>query len=110
MLARSADILPADALGLDRPERRDSTIVCDPTPAQLEYVRSLGARADKIHRESVKADRGADNMLVVCGDGRRAALDPRLVGVREDSSKIAALADEVARIHRADARLAFPGS
>lgn len=110
LLARSADILPASALGLDRPERDEDTVVCEPGPRQLEYVRSLGARADKIRRESVKSEPGGDNMLALCGDGRRAALDPALVGVAETSTKVVALADHVARIHHENATLRLPGS
>jgi N12 class adenine-specific DNA methylase len=110
LLARSADVLPASSLGLDRPERDEDTVVCEPGPRQLEYVRSLGARADKIRGESVKSEPGGDNMLALCGDGRRAALDPALVGVAEASPKVAALADEVARIYHENATLRLPGS
>ena len=110
MLARCSDVLRPEELGLERPDRREHTVVCDPGTEQLRYVRSLGARVDKIRREQVRSEPGGDNMLAVCGDGRRAALDPRLVGVDEDSSKLVAVADEVARIHHENADVRLPGS
>ncbi|WP_375500392.1 helicase-related protein [uncultured Jatrophihabitans sp.] len=110
MLARCADILRPEELGLERPERREQTVVCPPSEGQLQFVRTLGARVDKIRREQVRSEPGGDNMLAVCGDGRRAALDPRLVGVAEDSTKLAAVADSVAELHHEHAELTFPGS
>jgi hypothetical protein len=110
LLAGCADVLRPDELGLDRPERREDTVVCDPSPGQVAYVGSLGARVDKLHREKVRADPGSDNMLAVCGDGRRVALDPMLVGVREASSKLEAVADRVAWLHHRHAAQTYPGS
>ncbi len=81
MLASCSDVLRPEELGLQRPQRHEQTVVCEPGPAQLEYVGSLGARVDKLHREKVRGEPGGDNMLTVCGDGRRVALDPVLVGV-----------------------------
>ncbi|MGN6609302.1 MAG: helicase-related protein [Jatrophihabitans sp.] len=110
MLGRCADVLRADELGLPRPQRREETIVCEPTPGQAQYIGSLGARVDKLHRERVRGEPGGDNMLAVCGDGRRVALDPMLVGVRESSSKVDAIAERVARVHHEHADHLFPGS
>ncbi|SHG49732.1 Helicase conserved C-terminal domain-containing protein [Jatrophihabitans endophyticus] len=110
MLAWSADVLRPEDLGLDRPPHTERTVVCDPTPGQVEYVGSLGARVDKIRREQVRGEPGGDNMLAVCGDGRRAALDPRLVGVAEDSAKVTAVADAVATLHHEHAEASFAGS
>jgi N12 class adenine-specific DNA methylase len=110
LLGRCADIRPAPALDLSRPDRVEQTVVSRPGPGQRSYVRSLGARADKIRREPLRARPGEDNMLTVCSDGRRAALDPRLVGVAEDSTKLGALADRVAGIDRDNAATRFPGS
>lgn len=98
MLATCSDVLRPEELGLRRPDRREETVVCEPGPGQLEYVGSLGARVDKLRREKVRGEPGGDNMLAVCGDGRRVALDPMLVGVREESAKLEAIADRVARI------------
>ncbi|MEO8888664.1 MAG: helicase-related protein, partial [Jatrophihabitantaceae bacterium] len=110
MFAQSSDVLPAEILQLERPERAQRTVVCDPSPGQREYVLSLAARADKIRRESVNSEPGGDNMLTLCGDGRRIALDPHLVGVIEPSTKIAALADAVARTHHDNADVRYSGS
>ncbi|WP_375486177.1 helicase-related protein [uncultured Jatrophihabitans sp.] len=110
MLAGCSDILRPEELGLERPERAEQTVVCAPGDGQLSYVRSLGARVDKIRREQVRSEPGGDNMLAVCGDGRRAALDPRLVGIDEPSAKLAAVADGVAEIHHEHAGHRFPGS
>jgi N12 class adenine-specific DNA methylase len=49
----------------------------DPSPAQLEFVRTLALRADAIKTGSVRPNE--DNMLMVTSDGRKAALDIRLV-------------------------------
>ena len=110
MLASCSDVLRPDELGLQRPQRREQTVVCAAGPAQLEYVGSLGARVDKLHREKVRGEPGGDNMLAVCGDGRRVALDPVLVGLRERSTKLEEIADHVARIHHEHADHSFAGS
>ena len=80
MLASCSDLLRPEELGLARPQRREQTIVCEAGPGQSAYVAGLGARVDKLHREKVRGEPGGDNMLAVCGDGRRVALDPMLVG------------------------------
>ncbi|MCW2494251.1 helicase-related protein [Jatrophihabitans sp.] len=110
MLADAADVLPGTALGVERPERRDETIVCDPSPGQRAYIGSLELRADKIRRSRTHGVPGEDNMLALCGDGRRVALDPRLVGVPEESSKVVAVAEQVARLHAEHLQTRLPGS
>ena len=110
MLADVADVLPGSALGLQRPERRDDTVVCRASPGQRAYVGTLELRADKIRRTRTHGVRGEDNMLALCGDGRRVALDPRLVGVAEESPKVAAVADRVARLYEQHRAVRFPGS
>ena len=109
-LNRSAVVLPPNALGLERPARRDDTVVCAAGPLQLAYLRGLAVRADKLRREKVRGAPGEDNMLALCGDGRRVALDPLLVGVDEASVKVAAAADRVARVFRAGQQVRYPGS
>ena len=110
MLGEVADILPSAALGLDLPERRDETVVCKPSPGQRRYVASLQVRADKIRRTRTHGAPGEDNMLVLCSDGRRAALDPRLVGVDEESTKIVEIAERVAKLYRRHCDDRFPDS
>ncbi|WP_440324140.1 helicase-related protein [Microbacterium enclense] len=113
MLAQVADIIDPESLGLHRPAYTVETVVVDPTPEQRMFVRGLAARADAIRNKV--ADKRAtrdggetdDSMLLVCNDGRKVALDPRLVGIDEESAKILKLAELIADAHHANARRAF---
>lgn len=49
-------------------------------------------------------------MLAICGDGRKVALDPALVGLAETSVKVAAIDDAVAERYRTGAATTFSGS
>ena len=76
-------------------------VVIPPAPALRRYVQSLAARADAVR--SGRVDPTVDNMLRVVGDGRKAALDIRLVvpkAPRPRQSKIAALVANVAHLYR----------
>lgn len=97
MFAHVADLLPADAINLQRPDSTVHNITVDPTPRQQAYVSHLSKRADKIRN----GGNTSDNMLVVCGDGRKVALDPRLVGLPDDSPKVTEAAARVAAIYNA---------
>lgn len=98
MLNQVADILTADQIGLERPERNVLSLSVPMSPMQRSYVAGLVKRAEKLHSGSSSTAKGSDNMLAVCGDGRRAALDPLLVGVDEDSPKLGLVAEHVHRI------------
>lgn len=98
ILNEFADLLPADALGLTRPDRRDHTIVVEPSEQVLDYVSGLVARADALQNTSTRVP-GSDNMLAICGDGRKIALDPALVGVASQSPKLVAAADTIADVY-----------
>src|SRR6266536_777174 len=83
----SADIKAGQDLNLPAPalarrtadgQRAPETVVVQPCDALLAYVAELGERADKIRNRAVSLEE--DNMLKVSGDGRRAALDLRLMG------------------------------
>ncbi len=95
--------LPVPALGGGRPE----TVVVPPSVALRAYVADLASRAEQVRSRSVLPDE--DNMLKITGDGRRAALDLRLVGERPDPTggKLAAAADRIADIHRSTTGLRF---
>lgn len=93
-----ADIITADMIDLPKPKLQDGkiTIVKAPMNPELkDYVQSLVDRAEKIHNGSV--DPSKDNMLCVVNDGKKAALDPRLVGINVDypDSKINLCVDNV---------------
>ncbi len=88
----------------DKPQN----VIIEPSPNLVEYVEDLVERArlirnksprvigEKVTKEGDTVD-VLDNMLVVCGDGRKAALDLRLVGLRPDPNggKVAAAADRI---------------
>lgn len=100
MLAEVADLLTADDIGLERPNATWETVVSAPGPEQAAFVTDLARRSDAIRSGGKPArpnGEGEDNMLIVCNDGRQVALDPRLVGIYEDSTK---LEDAAQRIYR----------
>ncbi|NTU85042.1 MAG: hypothetical protein HGA45_37710, partial [Chloroflexales bacterium] len=81
-------------------------VVVPPSAALKRFVQSLAARADAFRNGRV--DPSIDNMLRVVGDGRKAALDMRLVvpnAPRLRQSKIAALVANVAQLHHTYAPL-----
>lgn len=93
-----ADIRTSAMLDLPVPKHSVQTITAKPSEAQKAYVQDLVKRAEKVKGTSSKADKGKDNMLKVTGDGRKAALDMRLVdGMAHDydGSKINLCADKV---------------
>lgn len=87
--------LPVPAIAGGRPQ----TVVVPACDGLRDYVTALVDRAEGVRNRRVTPQE--DNMLKVSGDGRRAALDLRLVGLPPDPAggKIAALADRVAAIH-----------
>lgn len=97
-----ADIKRGDELGLQRPALHGgkATTITVPASNDLEaFVASLVERAELIRNRQVQPE--DDNMLKVTGDGRRAALDLRLVGhtAPRVAGKIAACAEQVATIY-----------
>ena len=77
MFKEIADIKTADQLELPVPEAEYETVVLKPSEHQKEIVESLGERAEVIRDGGV--DSSVDNMLKVTNDGRKLALDQRLV-------------------------------
>jgi len=101
----NADVRTAGDLDLPTPNVTDTEpIVAVPASPQLTaYVESLVVRAERVKQRAVQPTE--DNMLKITGDGRKAALDLRLVrnadGVDQSpvgSHKIAACAERVAKI------------
>ncbi|MEX2548449.1 MAG: helicase-related protein [Chloroflexota bacterium] len=87
--------LPVPMLSGGEPE----TVVVPASEELREYVAELAARAERVRGKAVLP--AEDNMLKITGDGRRAALDLRLVGEAPDpdGGKIAAVADRIASIY-----------
>lgn len=84
-----ADVKTAEDLKLPTPtlrtradgQRAPETIVLPPTPELVEYINEIGERAERVANRSVKPDE--DNMLKISTDGRKAALDMRMVRAGE---------------------------
>lgn len=98
MFAQVADVLSADDIGLERPGKVVESIDVQRSPAQADYIASLIKRAERLRSHGQAGTN--DNMLAICGDGRRVALDPQLVGVPGESPKMLRAAERVAQIHR----------
>jgi len=99
-----ADVRTAADLDLPVPNLtggKAETVVVAPSPTLVDYVADLAQRAEQVRSRAVNPSE--DNMLAITGDGRRAALDLRLVGHDPDpeGGKIAAAAQRVASIHHA---------
>ncbi len=77
MFKEIADIKTADMLDLDVPEAEYITVTTEPSEIQKGLVDELGKRAEKIRSGGVQAN--IDNMLKITNDGRRLALDQRLI-------------------------------
>ena len=101
-----ADVKTADDLNLPKPalarrsdgQHRPETVVIDPSPEAIDYVNSLADRAEEVRSGGVTATE--DNMLKISTDGRKAALDMRLVGGAAASTptKLDVAADRIAAI------------
>ena len=72
-----ADIQTADMLHLPVPKANYETVVCKPSEMQKKMVLSFAARADAVRNGAV--DPSVDNMLLITNDGRKLALDQRLL-------------------------------
>lgn len=111
ILARVADTRTAEQLGLKRPKSELRVIAIDPTDAQAEYSLRLVDRAEKCRNQRGRVTKGADNMLKVCGDGRRMATDPLLVGIDDDGRyKLHVVADHIIQMwqaHPGELQIAF---
>ena len=88
-----ADIQTADMLMLPVPKANFHTEVIKPSPMQEDMIKSLADRAEEIRAGHV--DPSVDNMLRITNDGRKLALDMRLVNPLapdSDTSKISVCA------------------
>ncbi|HEL1317910.1 TPA: DEAD/DEAH box helicase family protein [Streptococcus equi subsp. zooepidemicus] len=72
-----ADIQTADMLNLPTPEAHYEVIKTLPSEEQKEILKSLSERADDVRNRVVEPDE--DNMLKITNDGKKLALDQRLI-------------------------------
>ena len=77
MFREVADIQTADMLNLPVPKAEYHNISVEPTEIQKEMVAELGKRADRVRNGGI--DPKVDNMLTITNDGRKLALDQRLI-------------------------------
>ena len=99
MFKEVADIQTADMLKLPVPKAIYHNISLKPSELQKEMVAGLAERAEKVRNKEV--DSTVDNMLLITNDGRKLALDQRLLNPMlpdSDTSKINACAENVFEI------------
>ena len=77
MFKEIADIQTAETLNLPVPKANYKTIVVEPSEIQKQMVKGFSERAEKIRRKLVKPKE--DNMLKITNDGRKLALDQRMI-------------------------------
>ena len=96
MFKETADIQTADMLNLPVPEAHYHNIVLKTSEAQKKMVEGLSDRAERVRNKMV--DSSTDNMLLITNDGRKLALDQRLMNDMlpdSETSKVSACADNV---------------
>ena len=100
MFKEVADIKTADMLNLPTPNAHYHNVAVKPSEEQKEIVAELAQRAQKVRDGNV--DPTEDNMLKITNDGRKLALDQRLVDPSLDDyphGKVNACIDNVLRIY-----------
>ena len=101
-----ADLRPPGSFAVQRPDARHHTVVIPASQELRDYVARLAERADHLR----DVDPRDDNMLKICSDGRKAALDLELVGISPAAlSKADAVVENAARIYHATRHLVLPG-
>ena len=99
MFREVADIQTADMLMLPVPKANYHTVALKPSEQQKEMVASLSERAERVRAKMV--DSSVDNMLLITNDGRKLALDQRLMNEMlpdNETGKTAACAENVFEI------------
>ena len=96
MFKEVADIQTSDMLDLPVPEAIYHNVPLKPSELQREMVADLSERADRVRNKEVQPDE--DNMLMITNDGRKLALDQRLMNPMlpdHENSKAASCAENV---------------
>jgi len=99
LFKESADIQTPDMLKLPVPEAEYENVVLKPSEHQKEMVASLAERAEAVRDRRVEAH--IDNMLKITNDGRKLALDQRLINDMlpdDDNSKATTCVDKAFEI------------
>ena len=99
LFKESADIQTPDMLKLPVPEAEYENVVLKPSEYQKEMVQSLADRAEAVRDRRVDAT--VDNMLKITNDGRKLALDQRLINDMlpdEENSKATTCVDKAFEI------------
>ena len=99
MFKEVADIQTADMLNLPVPHANYHNVVLKPSEIQRDMVDGLAKRAEKVRSGMVNSSQ--DNMLVITNDGRKLALDQRLMNEllpESETGKVAACAQNVFEI------------
>lgn len=97
-----ADIKTNDDISLDVPKCEIVPVAVEATPEQAAFVEVLAERAAQVRAGHVEPD--VDNMLKITSDGRKIALDPKLLDPDDPTveplskGKVAACANNVERI------------
>lgn len=96
LFKETADIQTADMLKLPVPKANYHNVVLKPSEQQKEMVEALSERAEKVRNKMV--DSSVDNMLLITNDGRKLALDQRMINEMlpdAEESKVSVCADNV---------------
>ncbi len=99
MFKEVADIQTADMLNLPVPKANYHNVALKPSEHQKEMVAALSERAERVRNGMV--DSSTDNMLLITNDGRKLALDQRLINPMlpdSETSKVSACANNVFEI------------
>jgi len=99
MFKMVADIQTADMLNLPVPEAEYHNVVIKPSEYQRNTVAELAERAERVRNGMVEATE--DNMLKITNDGRKLALDQRLISdllPDDEDSKVSACVDNIYRL------------
>jgi len=98
MFKEIADIKTADMLDLPVPKANYHNVAVKPSKFQQDMVAELGERAEKVRNRKVEPYE--DNMLKITNDGRKLALDQRLMSPMlpdHEESKVNACVDNIFR-------------
>lgn len=96
MFKQVADIQTSDMLNLPVPKATYNIVKVDASEIQKDLVQSFSERAERVHNHMVNASE--DNMLLITSDGRKAALDQRLINPTlpdDENSKVNACVNNI---------------